>query len=147
MGVVRVMSLSLIIGSVNAIQNAVLIREIKFKLSFKVSLISTLFAGVVGCSMVYKGYGVWAIVGSSLASQVASTVVLWRNVAWRPRLMLSIAAIRQLFGFGSKLLVSGLLDTLFSNIYNVIIGKLINPTILGYYSRGQSIPNMVMASI
>ena len=115
-GIVRVMSLSLIIGAVNAIQNAVLIREMKFKLSFKVSLISTLVAGVVGCGMAYMGYGVWAIVGSSLASQVASTIVLWRIVAWRPRLMLSFAAIRQLFGFGSKLLVSGLLDTLFSNI-------------------------------
>jgi teichuronic acid exporter len=146
-GVVRVMALSLIIGAVNAIQNAVLIREMKFKLSFKVSLISTLVAGVVGCYLAYKGYGVWAIVGSSLASQVASTVVLWRVVAWRPRLMFSLASIRQLFGFGSKLLVSGLLDTLFTNIYNIIIGKLFNPTILGYYSRGQSIPNMAMSSV
>lgn len=146
-GVVRVMSLSLMIGAVNSIQNAVLTREMKFKLSFKVSLISTLVVGVVGCGMAYKGYGVWAIVGSSLASQVASTIVLWKVVAWRPRLMFSLVAIRQLFGFGSKLLVSSLLDTLFSNIYNIIIGKLFNPTILGYYSRGQSIPNMIMTSV
>lgn len=146
-GVVRVMSLSLIIGAINSIQTAVLTREMKFKLSFQVSLISTLTTGVVGCGMAYKGYGVWAIVGSALASQVASTVVLWKVVAWHPKLMFSHVAIRQLFGFGSKLLVTGLLDTLFSNIYNVIIGKIFNPTILGYYSRGQSIPNMVMTSV
>ena len=61
--------------------------------------------------------------------------------------MFSPAAIRQMFGFSSKLLVSGLLDTLFSNIYNVIIGKLFNPTILGYYTQGQRIPNMAMSGV
>lgn len=145
--IVRVMALSLIIGAVNSIQNAVLTRAMKFKLSFIASLASTLFAGFFGCGMAYKGYGVWAIVVYVLASQVLSAVVLWKVVAWRPQFIFSLVAIRQLFGFGSKLLISGLLDTLFNNIYNVIIGKLFNPTILGYYSRGQSIPNMIMSSV
>ncbi len=145
--VVRTMAVSLIIGAVNSIQVAVLTREMKFKLSFQTSLISTFLAGVVGCFMAYNGYGVWALVGSSLASQISSAVVLWEVVDWRPRLIFSFAVIRQLFGFGSKLLISGLLGTAFSNIYSIIIGKLFSPTILGYYSRGQSMPNMIITSV
>ena len=145
--VLRILSLSLIVGAVNSIQNTVLTREMKFKLSFRVSMISTLVSGVVGVSMAYGGYGVWALVGSAIASQAVSTVVLYKIVAWRPQIMFSFAAVRQMFGFSSKMLASGLLDTLFNNLYNVIIGKLFNPTILGLYSRGQSIPNLVMSSV
>ena len=145
--VLRILALSLIVGAVNSIQNAALIRQMQFKLSFKVSLISALSSGAVGVSMAYGGYGIWALVGSALASQVASTVVLWKIVAWRPKFMFSSLALRNLFGFGSKLLVSGLLDTAFNNLYNIIIGKLFNPTILGYYSRGQVIPGMAINSV
>jgi O-antigen/teichoic acid export membrane protein len=145
--VLRLLSLTLIVGALNSIQTAVLTREMKFKVSFKASLLATLVSGVVGVGMAYNGYGVWALVGSTMAAQVASIVVLWRMVAWRPRIMFSFAAIRQMFGFSSKLLVSGLLDALFNNIYNVIIGKLFNPTILGYYSQGQRIPNIAMSCV
>jgi len=145
--VLRILSLSLIVGGLNSTQTAILTREMKFKLSFKVSLISMLVSGVVGCGMAFKGYGVWALVGSSLISQIASTIVLWKIVAWRPKIMFSLAAIRKMFGFGSKLLVVSVLETLFNNLYNIIIGRLFNSTILGYYSRGQSIPNMVMTSV
>lgn len=146
-GVLRLLSLTVIVGAVNSIQNVVLTREMKFELSFKVSMISTVCSGVVGVGMAYGGYGVWALVGSALTAQVASTVVLWIIVDWRPRVMFSLAAIHQMFGFSSKLLVSGLLDTLFNNLYNLIIGKLFNPVVLGFYSRGQSIPNVVMSSV
>jgi len=145
--VLRVLSLSLILGAMNSIQNAVLSREMRFKLSFKVSMVSTLASGLVGIGMAYRGYGLWALVGSALVAQVASTAVLWKIVAWRPRLMFSLRVVRDLFGFSSKMLASSLLDTLFNNLYNMIVGKLFNPTTLGYYSRGQSIPNLVMSSV
>jgi O-antigen/teichoic acid export membrane protein len=145
--VLRLLSLGLIVGAFNSIQGAVLVREMKFKLSFKVSLISILVSGSVGIGMAYRGYGVWALVGSSLAGQAASTVALWFVVRWRPALMFSLGSVREMFRFSSKLLLSGLLDTFFNNLYNLIIGKLFNPTILGYYSRGQSIPNVVMSSV
>ena len=145
--VLRVLSLSLILGALNSIQNAVLSREMKFKVSFKVSMASTLASGGVGVAMAYQGYGLWALVGSALVAQIASTAVLWKIVAWRPRLMFSMKVVRELFGFSSKMLASSLLDTLFNNLYNMIVGKLFNPTTLGYYSRGQSIPNLVMSSV
>jgi len=124
-----------------------LTREMKFKRLFKVNMIATLMSGVVGIAMAFRGYGLWALVASALTLQVASTVVLWLLVDWRPRLEFSFAVIRKMFGFSSKMVASGLLDTLFNNLYNLIIGKLFNPTVLGYYSRGQSIPNIAMSSV
>lgn len=145
--ILRLLSLTVVGGALKSVQNAIMTREMKFRLSFKVSMISTVISGVVGVGMAYGGYGVWSLVWSALASQVASTVVMWIIVDWRPQLMFSLASVRQMFGFSSKLLASTLIDTLFSNLYNIIIGKLFNPTILGYYSRGQGIPNLVMSSI
>ena len=145
--VLRVVSLTLIVGALNAVQTAVLNREMKFKLSFNVSLITVVVSGLIGISMAYCGYGVWALVASSLGGQIATTLTLWVVIRWRPVWTFSFSALRQLFGFSSKLLASALLDTLFNNLYNLIIGKLFNPTILGYYSRGQSIPYLAMTSV
>jgi len=145
--VLRILSLTLILGALSSIQGAVLTREMNFKLSFKVSMASALVSGVIGVGMAILGFGLWALVGSTLVAQVVSTAVLWKIVAWRPQLQFSFRAVRNLFGFGSKMLLSGLLDTFFNNLYNVIIGKLFNPIILGHYSRGQSIPNLVMSSV
>jgi O-antigen/teichoic acid export membrane protein len=146
-GVLRLLSLTLILGALDSVQYAVLNREMKFKLSFKVSLIAIVVSGLIGVGMAYCGYGVWALVASALSGQIATTITLWLVISWRPTWMFSFSAIRQLFRFSSKLLVSALLDTFFNNLYNLIIGRLFNPTILGYYSRGQSIPNLMMTSV
>lgn len=145
--VLRILALSLFVGAISSVQNSILMREMNFKASFKISLISIMGSGIVGISMAYRGFGVWALVGSTMAAQVVSMAGLWKIVSWRPKLIFSVIAIRQLFGFGSKLLVSSLLDTLFNNLYIVIIGKFFNQTVLGHYSRGQSIPNMAMTSV
>lgn len=145
--ILRFLSLQIIAGAFNSIQTAVLMREMRFQSSFWCGIITMLVSAIFGIGMALRGYGVWALVVSNLAGQAATTVVLWRLVRWRPVLIFSWSSVRELFGFGSKLLVSGLLDTAFNNIYNFIIGKLFNPTILGYYSRGQSIPNTLMTSV
>jgi O-antigen/teichoic acid export membrane protein len=145
--VLRVLSLILIVGALNSVQTAVLNREMRFKLSFKVSLIAVVVSGVFGVIMAYCGYGVWALVASQLGGQIATTLTLWLVIRWRPLWTFSFSALRQLFRFSSKLLASALLETLFNNLYNLIIGKLFNPTVLGYYNRGQSIPYLAMTSV
>jgi len=146
-GVLRLLALTLVFGALNSVQNAVLNREMRFKLSFKVSLIAIVVSGLVGVVMAYCGFGVWALVASTLCSQIATTLTLWKVVGWRPAWMFSFLAVKHLFKFSSKLLVAALLDTVFKNLYNLIIGKLFSPTILGYYSRGQSIPSLMMTSV
>jgi O-antigen/teichoic acid export membrane protein len=145
--ILRLLSLSLLIGALNSIQNAVLTREMRFKQSFKASMAATVASGAVGITMACRGYGLWSLVGSALAGQVALTAVLWQAVRWRPAWAFSFKRIQNLFGFGWKLLVSSVSDTFFNNLYNLIIGKLFNPATLGYYSRGQTVPSVIMNSV
>lgn len=145
--VLRVMAISLVIGAFASIQNAVLSREMKFRKGFFVSLGGVVTSGTVGITMAYNGYGVWSLVFSQLTGQIASTLILWLTVRWRPRLLFSFDSLNRLFRFGFKLLFSGLLDIVFNNLYPLIIGKLFDRTMLGYYNRGQSLPSLVMGNI
>lgn len=145
--ILRILSLTLPLGAINIIQNAVLSRGMKFKKSFFVSLGGVFASGIVGIVMAYCGYGIWSLVYSQLSGQVVSTSILWFTIRWRPRLLFSFEKLTELFRFGSKLLYSGLLDTTFNNLYPLIIGKLFDPSILGYYNRGQSIPSLIVNNI
>lgn len=143
----RILSLTLILGAINSIQNAIISREMKFKNSFFMSLGGIFTSGTVGIVMAYYGYGIWSLVFSQLSGQVISTIILWYSVCWRPQLVFSVYKIKELFRFGSKLLFSGLLDTIFNNLYPLIIGRLFEPTMLGYYNRGQSMPALLVNNI
>jgi len=143
----RLSAVCLILGALNCTQYALLTRKMDFKRTFQISLISTVVYGTVGIGMAYGGYGIWSLVFSRLASQIAATVALWSLVEWRPALIFSLLSIRGLFGFGSKLLCTSLIGTIFGNLYTVIIGKLFNIELLGHYSRGQSVPGMLMDTV
>ena len=145
--ILRVSALILIIQAGSKIQITVLSREMRFKLTFKISIAATIVSGAVGIGMAYAGFGLWSLVASSLTSALYTTAVLWLAVGWRPQWCFSWSAIQTLFGFSSKMLGSGLLDCVFSNLYTVIIGKLFNATALGYYNRGQSIPSLLVTSL
>ena len=145
--IIRVLSLTLILGAINSIQNAVLTKNMMFKKTFIVNLGGIITSGIVGIAIAYLGYGVWALVISQLASQVVTTIIMWFTVKWRPKLLFSLERLRSLFNFGSKLLVSGLLDTIYNNLYSLIIGKLYSRELLGYYNRGQSMPNLFASTI
>jgi len=119
----------------------------KFKKSFIVSLGGVLVSSLVGIIMAYRGYGIWSLVYSQLSGQVTSTTILWFTVRWRPKLLFSFKKIKGLFKFGSNLLISGLLDSVFNNLYPLIIGKLFGSTMLGYYNRGQSFPSLMVDNI
>jgi O-antigen/teichoic acid export membrane protein len=145
--ILRLCALGLVLGALNSVQNALLSRTMKFKLSFQATVISTVVSSIVGIGMAVGGCGLWSLVGLTLTAQAANVCALWAVVGWRPRAIFSLAAVRNLFGFGSRVLAASVLDTVFVNLYNLIIGKLFNPTMLGYYSRGQSVPNMAMNSV
>jgi O-antigen/teichoic acid export membrane protein len=145
--ILRVMALSLIIGAITSVQYAVLSREMKFKKSFFASIGGIFASGTVGIAMAYCGYGVWSLVFSQLSSQVLSLIILWFMVKWRPSFIFSFTKLKKLFQYGSKLLCSALLDTIFNNLYSLSIGKLFDLTMLGYYNRGLSIPMLVVENI
>ena len=145
--VLRVMGLTLIFGAVNTIQNAVIARNFQFRKLFISSLGAVLLSGVVGVVMAYAGYGVWALVGQQLTSIIALCAIMWLTVKWRPRLLFSLTRVKELFSFGWKLLVSGLIGVTYNNLSSLIIGKLYPASMLGYYTKGQSFPHLLMSNI
>lgn len=145
--VLRVLSITLFIGAFNSIQNAYVARNMLFKKLFISSLGSVTISGVVGIIAAYSGLGVWALVLQQLTSQLAVAVILWFTVEWRPHLIFSTTRVKSLFSYGSKLLAAGLLDTLYSNLRTLIIGRMYTPSMLGYYNRGQQFPQLIVSNI
>ncbi|MGI5867982.1 MAG: lipopolysaccharide biosynthesis protein [Kiritimatiellia bacterium] len=145
--VLRVAAIRLIFDGLSGVQNAVLARRMLFKRSFWITLSGTLVGGVTGIWMAYSGFGIWALVWSSLASGFVSTAVRWFLIGWRPGFRFSWQRLASLFKFGSRILGSSLLDTFFTQIYGLIIGKWYSPSDLAYFNRGEHLPQMAMNSV
>lgn len=142
--IVRVLSLILIISSLNAVQRSILISDVNFKRLSKVEVFCNIIGGVTAISMAFTGFGLWALVGQTLASGVMSCAFYWMLSSWRPKLLFSIDSFKDLFGFGSKMLGSKLLNTIIGNLTPMLIGRFYTAKDLGYYSKGSgtaSIPS------
>jgi O-antigen/teichoic acid export membrane protein len=135
--VMRVVGIGLILNSLCIVQRALLTIKLNFRVQAKASLSAALVSGVVGIAMAYNGFGVWAIVFQQLASYIVNSVLLWYFSKWSPKLVYSWKSFKELFSFGSKLLASGLLDSLYSNMYQLVIGKVFSASSLGYYTRAK----------
>lgn len=131
----RVEGLLLIISSFTIVQNAQLSRALNFKAKMIINVTSQVVAGVIAIVAAYRGFGVWALVIQHIASGIISLVMLWIFSPWRPRGKWDKRSFSYLWGYGSKLLASGLLDRIYSNIYPIIIGKLFSAADLGQYTR------------
>ncbi len=145
--IIRVLSLTLIISGVRGIQQSYVSRTMQFKRFFFSTLGATFVSAGVGIFMAYKGYGVWALVGQTLASNVVSTVILWVTVKWRPKLLFSFKRLKGLFSYGWKLLASALIDTVYKDIRSLIIGKKYSSESLAFYNKGQQFPKLIVDNI
>ncbi|KKG83655.1 lipopolysaccharide biosynthesis protein [Methanosarcina mazei] len=144
---VRVMGLVVIINSFQLVQVADLTRKLNFKIQFRVTLPSALFSGITAVSMAAMGFGIWSLVAQMLIFSFACTTLYWIANTWRPSKDFSIKSLNEMFGFGSKLLASGLLDVVFQNIYIITIGKLFSATLVGYYFFAQRIQQLVVEQL
>lgn len=145
--VIRVMGLTLIFSGINNVQKAFVARHLKFKSFFFATLGGTLGAAAVGIFMAVKGYGVWALVGQSLFSSLANTIILWITVKWRPVWKFSGERFKGLFIYGWKLLAASLIGTIYNNLRQLIIGKMYSAESLAFYNRGYMIPNTFVGSV
>lgn len=145
--VVRVLSISLIFGAVNSIQNAMVSRKLLFRLLFIRSTVALLISGAIGIALAYAGYGVWALVGQTLSNQFINTIILWFTLDWRPHLLFSFSRIKDLLSFGWKILVSSLLDTVYGQVRSLVVGKIYDTGTLGSYNRGQQFPSMIVSNV
>ena len=143
----RVLSITLFLGGLNSIQNAVVARKLEFRKLFYSSLGAVVVSGIVGIAMAYNGFGAWALVAQQLTNQLIVASILWFTVKWRPSFLFSLESIKGLFSFGWKLLVSALINMLYTNIQSLFIAKIYNPAMLGFFNRGQQFPSLIVSNI
>lgn len=132
----KVIALPLIFNSLCIVQQARLTIKMDFKTQAKISVTSSIVTGLSGLAMAYSGFGVWTLAYSSVIGAVVRCILMWWLAHWKPLWAYSWQSFRELFSYGSKLLASGLIDTIYGNIYPLIIGRLFSAKELGYYSRG-----------
>lgn len=141
-GLTRALSLTVIIDSFGMIQGTILVKQINFKTQTKVSLISGALSGIIGVTLAAYGFGVWSLVVQQVSASLFSTICLWSFSSWRPELIFSFTSLQNMFGFGSRLLFSGLLNQIFDNIYYVVIGRLFSAADLGYFTRAKTMNDL-----
>lgn len=139
---VQVLGFGLIINALTVVQRARLTKQIDFKLQTKISIISSLASGIIGIGMAYNGFGVWSLVGKTLAGYAFDSLLFWLWNKWKPSLEFNKDSFKEMFSFGSKLLLSGLIDATYRNIYSLIIGKFFSANDLGYYTRATQFSNL-----
>lgn len=147
----RVMGLSFVISSFGAIPMTIITKKLLFRAKALITFIVSICSGFIGILLAYKGFGVWALVFQSLLSVLLRTVISIVYVKWIPMIKFSFSSFKELFGFGSKLLGSNLIYTIYNNLYSLVIGKFFNSTELGYFNRAsgysQLIPNNISGVI
>lgn len=147
---IRVLGIVLIIDALTIIQRTILTKRIDFRLQTKISIISSMISGILALVMAFKGFGVWSLVARQISQQAVNSFLLWVWNSWRPILVFSVESFQQLFSFGYKLLISGLIETIYRNVYYLIIGKYFSALELGYYTRAdqfQSLPSSQLNGI
>ena len=143
----RIVSVILFSGAYNSVQSAIITRKLEFRKLCMATLGATLVSGAVGIYMAYAGYGDWALVVQQMLGSFATVVMLWLLDRWKPALAFSMERVKLLFGFGWKLLVSSLLDTGYSSLSSLVIGKRYIGDELAYYNRGRQYPDMVASQL
>lgn len=144
---IKVMALRMPIAAVNSVQHAYVAKAMRFRLFFYATLIGTLLSGIVGITMAYTGFGVWALVAQYLSNAFFNTITLWFMAKWRPKWMFSFQRLRIIYDYGWKILVVGLVDTIFGQIRSLVIAKGYSRTDLAFYSRGIHFPSFGMKLI
>jgi O-antigen/teichoic acid export membrane protein len=144
---IRYQGLTLVFSSIWSIQNVLLIKELNFKKITVLSLISNFTGAIVGISLAYNDYGVWSIVIMNNVTIILNTMLHWIYSTWRPKLQFDKDVFLFHYKFGYKLMIVQLFDSIFGNVYNLIIGKIYNINILGYYTRADSFKKTIIFSI
>ena len=145
--ITRVASISMVIGALALVQQTRLKKKLDFKTQTKVTLIASITSGVIGITMALLGYGVWALVAQGVSNQAFKTIFLWIYNKWIPRLVFSLNSFNELFGFGWKIMVVGLLESIWQELNQVVVGKFYSPATLGQYTRAKGFSDLFSSNL
>jgi len=143
----RVLGLTVIIGAFNSVQYTLLVTKLDFKSITKVTFPTTILSGIIGILCAYFGFSYWALVVSAIFSTTMGVICYWYISNWRPTLSFSKSSFKEMFSFGSKLLLTSLIDTTYNNLYGLVIGKKFSANVLGNYTRAESYANFPSISV
>jgi O-antigen/teichoic acid export membrane protein len=144
---VRVIGLGLVINALTIIHRTILTRELNFKLQAVISVIASVFSGIISIVLAFNGFGVWSLAFKTIAQGLIILVLFWTLNRWRPIFVFSIASFRELFNYGYKLLISALIYTANTNLFYLVIGRYFSATELGYYNRADQFKNLPSSNI
>lgn len=145
--IARALGIIILINATIITQRTRLTRAVNFRLLMKVNLTAAVISGIVAIILALNGFGVWSLVWRSITGSAVQAIILWYTNKWIPALKFSKASFRSLFSFGSRLLISGLIDTLYRNIYLLIIGKFFSAAELGYYTRADQFSRLASQNL
>lgn len=143
----RVSSIGIIIGALAIVQQTRLTKRIDFKTQTKITLIASVISGVIGITMALMGYGVWSLVAQHLSSHILKTLLLWFYNKWTPTLHFSTSSFKELFAFGWKIMLVSLLNTIWNELNQVVVGKFYSPASLGQYTRSKQFSELFSTNI
>ncbi len=143
----RVLSLNVIINSFSIIQRSKLTIDIDFKTIAKVNVVSVIGGGIIAIYFAYNGFGVWSLVIQNITRSALSVIMFWLFGKWMPILSFSVKSFKELFGFGSKILISNLYARSFQEVYNIIIGKFYSAAELGFYTNGKKFADISAGTV
>ncbi len=145
--VIRVLGLTIVVSGMKNVQQAYVSKTMQFRRFFFATLGGTLFSAVLGITLAYKGFGVWALVAQQLANVTVNTAILWFTVGWKPKRMFSFRRLGGLIRYGWKLLASALLDTVYLKAYQFVVGLKYSTTDLSYYNKADQLPVLIVENI
>lgn len=134
--VTRVVSLSLVIAALTMVHNTILTIELRFKTISIISIVSMITTGITGLVLAFCGWGVWALVFQSLVGQIVTSTCIWYYCRWSPKMTFSIKSFKLLWDYGSKLLGASIINTIYANLYTLVIGRKFSSSDVGFYNRG-----------
>jgi len=145
--ITRVLSIIIFIYSFGLIQMTLMVKHLDFRTQMRISLTASIISGIVGITMASMDYGVWSLVFQTIVNSVLFTIGAWLFNPWRPAFIFSFASLKSMFQFGSRILMSGILNTIFENIYQLIIGKFFSAKELGFYAKAKGIQSLPLNNI
>lgn len=144
---VRITGLVIVVNAFSLVQGTIITKALDFKIKTKASIISGCISGIVGIIMAISGCGVWSLVSQNLTKAIVNSICLWLFNGWRPSIIFNISSLKYMWGFGWKILVSGLLDRLWQQINQIVVGKFYSPATLGQYTKSHEYANIFSQNI
>lgn len=144
---IRMSSLGLIINASSSVHSVILKKSINFRLLAIISFFSTILSGLVSLIMAYRGYGVWSLVWSGLIQSALSSILLWLLNKSSIKFFFNVKILKEHFNFGLKIMLGSLINSIYNNVYYILIGKIYNPSLLGFYTRADNFQKLFSDNI